>query len=198
MPTKPPNAPGSPAGDFWAKSGVWIALAALAVALVATWLSGIFSTNGRIDAIYPTILQQTKDIGSIASDLHVVGEKIAAAQASLTAAVAQNADLAQRLVDLQEKQAAMLARQEDQAANVQEIKKAVNDLSANVSSRFDQLQGKLEKINSPSPIRKTEFLEGSYVFGSSELSEKYRSQLKDFGVEAVTTLNFNEPDAIKA
>ena len=193
--TNPTGAAGPSDGDIWAKRGVWVAIVALAVALVATWISGIFSTNGRIDALYPTILQQTKDIGSVASDLRAAGEKIGAVEASLTAAAAQNVETTKRLADLQEKQAALLAKQEDQITNIQDIKKAVNDMSNNMSSRLDQLQGRIDRISSPLPIRKMDFIQGSYVFASPKLLEQFGPQFKEFGAASVTSLNLDEPEA---
>jgi len=189
------DAGGPSGGDIWAKWGVWIGMAALAVALIATWLSGLFSTNGRIDALYPTILQQTKDMGSIESELHVAGEKITTAQVSLTAAAAQNAELAKGLADLQEKQVALLAKQEDQVANIQDIKKSINDMSSNIASRLDQLQGRMDRISVPLPIKKTDFLEGSYVFASPKLLDQFGPEIKASGVASVTSLNLDEPDS---
>ena len=192
--TNPTSGAGPAGGDFWAKWGVWVAIAGLAVAVVAGWLAGFLGTNGRIDALYPTIVEQTKAVDSIASDLRMGEVKIDAAQAQITAAAAQNAELAKKLADFQEEQAAMIARQEDQVQNIKDIKQAIGDLSTSMSSRFDQLQGRVDKINSTLPIKKTGLIEGSYVFASPELSDKYMTQLKEAGVASVRALNFDDPN----
>ena len=144
--------------------------------------------------LYPTIVEQTKAVDSIASDLRMGEVKIDAAQAQITAAAAQNAELAKKLADFQEEQAAMIARQEDQVQNIKDIKQAIGDLSTSMSSRFDQLQGRVDKINSTLPIKKTGLIEGSYVFASPELSDKYMTQLKEAGVASVRALNFDDPN----
>jgi len=180
-------------GDFWAKWGVWVGIAALAVAVAVAWLTGFLGTNGRIDALYPTILQQTKDISSIALDLHDAGAKIAAAQTQITAAAEQNTKLTKKLADLTEKQAVMLAKQDDQVATIQEIKKSVNDLSNNMASRLERIEGRIEQISTPLPLRKTDFLKGSYVFGPQKLLGDYGSQFKEFGAAGITPLELDEP-----
>jgi chromosome segregation ATPase len=192
--TNPTSNAGPAGGDFWAKWGVWVGIGALGVAVAALWLSGIFATNGRIDALYPTILQQTKDIDSIGGKIETAGAKIDTAQAGIAAAAAQNAELAKKLAALQEKQAAMIAKQEDQVQNVKDIKQAVGDLSNNITARFDQLQGRFDKINSTLPFKKTGLIEGSYVFASPELSDKYMTQLKEAGVASIRALNLDDPN----
>jgi hypothetical protein len=197
--TNPTNPAGPAGGDIFARWGVWIAIATLAVtsigliiAIVAIWVGGNSSTNARIDAIYPSmqhqsdlIQQQTELVDKQTHDLDTIQATLTAAQAAITAAANQNTDLTKQMVSLQERQAALLTRQEDQITNIQDIKKAINDMSSNLTSRLDQLQNRIDKINFPLPVRKTDFFEGSYVFASPKILEKFGSEFKEFGATSV-------------
>jgi hypothetical protein len=206
--TNPTNPAGPAGGDIFARWGVWIAIATLAVtsigliiAIVAIWVGGNSSTNARIDAIYPSmqhqsdlIQQQTELVDKQTHDLDTIQAKLTATQAAITAAANQNTDLTKQIVSLQERQAALLTRQEDQITNIQDIKKAINDMSSNLTSRLDQLQNRIDKINFPLPVRKTDFFEGSYVFASPKILEKFGSEFKEFGATSVI-FNLDEPEA---
>jgi hypothetical protein len=83
--------------DFWTKWGALIGSLALIAAIGGIWLSGQFSTNSRIDQIYPTILQQTKDIAQQTADISSFKGELKAAAERLTAVSAQNEELSSAL-----------------------------------------------------------------------------------------------------
>jgi hypothetical protein len=188
-PSTPLAAPPPPATPPAARRdwGLWAAVGALAVAIAAIWFAEKASTNSRIDQIYPLIVQQTKDIDGISSQLQLSSGKIEAAEGKITAAAARVETISNQLSDLTQKQAGLIARQEDQTTNIQEIKKAIFDLSSSVSTQLNNMQ---EKINSSPrlPLRKTEFLSGSFVFAPEDVSKDWADAVKAAGVREVVDI----------
>jgi hypothetical protein len=164
--------------DFLTRWSPWIGIVALAATMGGVWLAGLFSTNARVDQIYPTILQQTKDISQQTTDIAAVKGELKTASDKATAVAAQNEELLKRIRSLTEAQAGLIAKQDTLFNNVETIKSSVTKLVDDVSAQHDQLIRINEKIDKPTPIipqKKTELLQGGFVFASKE----YTSALKN-------------------
>lgn len=169
--------------DFWTRLGPWIGIAALAATMGGVWLAGLFSTNTRVDQIYPTILQQTKDIAQQTAEIGSVKGELKSASDKVTAVAAQNEELLKRIGGLAEAQAGLITKRDTLFNNIEAIKSSVTKLVDDVSAQHDQLIRINDKIDKPTPgfpQKKTELLEGGFVFASKE----YTNALKNtFGGE---------------
>jgi hypothetical protein len=137
--------------DFLTRWGAWIGILALAAAMGGIWLSGLFSTNSRIDQIYPTILQQTKDIAQQTTDMAAFKGELEMASAKVAAVAIQNEDLFNRIRGLTDAQASLIAKQDALFGNVQDIKSSVAKIVDTVSAQHDQLIRIEDKIGKPTP-----------------------------------------------
>jgi outer membrane murein-binding lipoprotein Lpp len=164
--------------DFLTRWSPWIGIAALAATMGGIWLAGLFSTNTRVDQIYPTILQQTKDIAQQTADISAFKGELKTASDKMTTVSAQNEELFKSIRGLTEAQGGLIAKQDALFSNVADIKSSVTNLVSDVSAQHDQLIRIDDKLGKPSPgvpQKKTELLQGGYVFASKE----YTSALKD-------------------
>jgi len=169
--------------DFLARWGASVGVLALAAAMGGLWLSDRFSANSRIDRIYSTILQQTKDISQQTADIAAFKDELKAASDKVTAAAAQNEELFNRIRGLTGTQAGLIEKQQALAANAQDIKPSVTKLIDTVSAQRDELikiEGKVEKQAPSIPQKETELLEGGHVFASLDYSSALKSA---FGAE---------------
>jgi hypothetical protein len=164
--------------DFLARWGAWVGALALAAAMGGLWLSDLFSKNSRIDQIYSTILQQTKDISQQSADIATFKDELKAASDKVAAAAAQNEELFNRIKGLTDAEAGLTAKQQALAASAQDIKPVVTKLVDSVSAQHDELIKIEDKVGrqAPSiPQNKTELLEGGHVFASLDYSSALKS-----------------------
>lgn len=170
----------APRRDFFARWGALVGVLALASAVGGLWLWDRFSANSRIDQIYSTILQQTKDISQQSADIATFKDELKAASDKVAAAAAQSDELSNRIKGLTDEEAGLIAKQQALAANVQDIKPFVTKLIDTVSAQRDELikiEDKVEKQAPSIPQDKTELLEGGYVFASLDYSSALKSAL---------------------
>ena len=142
------------------------------------WLAGLSSTNTRIDQIYPTILQQTKDIARQTADISAFKSELTIASDKLTTVSAQNEELFKSIKGLADAQGGLITKQDALFGNVADIKSSIMNLVSDVGAQHDQLIRIDDKLNKPAPgapQKKTELFQGGYVFASKE----YTSALKD-------------------
>jgi hypothetical protein len=164
--------------DFLARWGAWVGILALAAAMGGLWLSDRLSANARIDQIYSTLLQQTKDISQQNADIATFKDELKAAGDQVAAAAAQNEDLFNRIKGLTDAEAGLTAKQQALAANAQDMKPSVTKLIDAVSAQRDELikiEDKVEKQAPSIPQNKTELLEGGHVFASLDYSSALKS-----------------------
>jgi len=167
-----------PRRDFLARWGAWAGVLALAAAMGGLWLWDRFSANSRIDQIYSTLSQQTKDISQQSADIATFKDELKAASDKVAAAAAQGEELVNRVKGLTDAQAGLMAKQQALAANAQDIKPLVTKLIDAVSAQRDELikiEDKVGKQAPSIPQNKTELLEGGYVYASLDYSSALKS-----------------------
>jgi hypothetical protein len=167
-----------PRRDFLARWGASVCVLALAAAMGGLWLWDRFSANSRIDQIYSTLLQQTKDISQQSADIATFKDELKAVGDKVTATTAQNEELSNRIKGLTDAEAGLAAKQQALAANAQDIKPSVTKLIDAVSAERDELikiEDKVGKQAPGIPQNKTELLEGGHVFASLDYSSALKS-----------------------
>jgi DNA repair exonuclease SbcCD ATPase subunit len=178
--TQTAQATAGPKRDFFTRWGAWVGVLPLAAAMGGLWLSDIFSTNSRIDQIYSTLVQQTKDISQQTANIATFKDELKAAGDKIAATAAQNEELFNRIKGLMDAQAGLIAKQQALAANAQDIKPFVTKLTDTVTAQRDELMKIEDKVEKQAPgiqQKETELLEGGHVFASLDYSSALKSAL---------------------
>ena len=136
---------------FWRARSPWIGIGALAATMGGIWLAGLSSTNTRIDQIYPTILQQTKDIAQQTADISAFKSELKIASDKLTTVSAQNEELFKSIKGLADAQGGLITKQDALVGNVADITSSIMSLVSDVSAQHDQLIRIDDKLNKPAP-----------------------------------------------
>jgi hypothetical protein len=165
-----------PGRDFLARWGALAGVLALAAAMGGLWFWDRSSASSRIDQIYSTILQQTKDISQQSADIATFKDELKAAGDKVAAAAAQSEELSSRIKGLSDAEAGLIAKQQALAANTQDIRPFVAKLIDAVGAERDELI-KIEKQAPNIPQNKTELLDGGHVFASLDFSSAVKSAL---------------------
>lgn len=151
--------PKGPSEGPWTKVGVAATVAGVIAAVVFGVLSLVLAdaiskvselgadvraTNSRIDQIYPTLLQQSSDIGSIKGDLRAATDKI-------TVAADRSEELSKRLTNIVDKETELVGKQETQLASIKEIRDAFSKLFDAVDEQRGELIKIEDKMGIPTP-----------------------------------------------
>ena len=126
--------------------------------------SDVRNTNTRIDQIFPTLVQQSADLGSIKGSLEVSSQKIAI--------------VADKLTNVTDRLSASVAAQEAQIKNVQEITTSMAKLAISVQSnqtKLESIEGTLNSIKQGLPLKKSNYFDGTVVF-SPDNQAKYLAE----------------------
>lgn len=117
---------------------------ALAIFVMATAINAMFGTNSRIDAIYPTLTDQARDVGEIKGDLRIAADRLDRASRSIEAIEGRLADTVEHL--------SAIANQVERAVAAQEAQgHRIDDLVNSVRYNTDALGGVIERLEKLEP-----------------------------------------------
>ena len=123
------------------------------VSKVGDLANDIRNSNSRIDQIYPVLVEQSKDLGSIKGSMEVSAQKITLA--------------AERITGLSDRLAAAVAAQDAQAKSMLEMAASVSKLALTVQAsqqKLDSIDNTLNVIKSGGQLKKIDYFDGALVF----------------------------------
>jgi hypothetical protein len=210
-----PNGPRR-AGDLFTVPHILFTVSGVAVGAVITYFTLLFTisgridsvsgridsaigaqstTNGRIDQVYPLLLQQSKDVGDIRVELKAAADLSSHVAALLESMAKSQADLNTKQTLLADRQEALVSKLEAQSSTVQNIASEIGTLTNNVNNQGSilvRIESKIGLQPSP-PLKKTELDIGGYVFAPFALAKALESQPEKSGFKVITGVDWGEP-----